>query len=123
MDLQADFKLITTGTPLENHLGELWNLFQFINPGLLGTAQQFQDRFSLYIEKYGDRDRREHLQKLIKPFILRRLKKDVLKDLPEKTEITLSIERSADEEAFYEALRRKALENIDTTNFKNEGGS
>lgn len=121
MDLQADFKLITTGTPLENHLGELWNLFQFINPGLLGTAQQFQDRFSLYIEKYGDIDRREHLQKLIRPFILRRLKRDVLKDLPEKTEITLSIERSIDEEAFYEALRRKALENIDTTNFKNEG--
>ncbi len=121
MDLQGDFKVITTGTPMENHLGELWNLFHFINPGLLGTAQQFQERFALPIEKWGDKEKREQLQKLIKPFILRRLKKEVLKDLPDKTEITLTIERSDAETAFYEALRRKALEAIQGGKFENEG--
>jgi SNF2 family DNA or RNA helicase len=121
MDLKGDFKLITTGTPMENHLGELWNLFNFINPGLLGSAQQFQERFALAIEKYGIKDRQEQLQKTIKPFILRRLKKDVLKDLPEKTEITLLVERSTAEEAFYEAIRRKALDNIHGQSFTNEG--
>ena len=121
MELQGDFKLITTGTPIENHLGELWNLFHFINPGLLGTAAQFQERYALPIEKWGDKDRRSQLQGLIKPFVLRRLKKDVLKDLPEKTEITLRVERGDVEEAFYEALRQKALEKIYAGKFENEG--
>jgi superfamily II DNA or RNA helicase len=121
MELQGDFKIITTGTPIENHLGELWNLFHFINPGLLGTAKMFQERFALPIEKWGDKEKRGQLQKLIKPFILRRLKKEVLKDLPEKTEITLRIERSDEESSFYEALRRKALDNIQGGKFENEG--
>lgn len=121
MDLQGNFKIITTGTPIENHLGELWNLFHFINPGLLGTAQMFQERFAMPIEKWADKEKRKHLQKIIRPFILRRLKKEVLKDLPEKTEITLSIERSESETTFYEALRRKALENIQGGKFEHEG--
>jgi len=121
MELQGDFRIITTGTPIENHLGELWNLFHFINPGLLGTAKMFQERFALPIEKWGDKEKRGQLQKLIKPFILRRLKKEVLKDLPEKTEITLRIERNEEESSFYEALRRKALENIQGGKFDNEG--
>ncbi len=121
MELQSDFKIITTGTPIENHLGELWNLFHFINPGLLGTAKMFQERFSLPIEKWGDKEKRGQLQKLIKPFILRRLKKEVLKDLPEKTEITLRIERSDAESSFYEALRRKALDSIQGGKFEHEG--
>jgi SNF2 family DNA or RNA helicase len=121
MELQGEFKIITTGTPIENHLGELWNLFHFINPGLLGTAQMFQERFAMPIEKWGDKEKRTQLQKLIKPFILRRLKKEVLKDLPEKTEITLRIERSEAETTFYEALRRKALENIQGGKFEHEG--
>jgi len=112
MGLQADFKLAMTGTPLENHLGELWNLFQFLNPGLLGSIEQFNERFALPIEKYQDDNRREQLRRLVQPFILRRRKDEVLKDLPEKTEITLTVELPPEERAFYEALRRNALEKL-----------
>jgi SNF2 family DNA or RNA helicase len=112
MQLQADFRMILTGTPLENHLGELWNLFQFINPGLLGTIEQFNEQFTLPIEKYRDEERREQLRKLAQPFILRRRKDEVLKELPEKTEVTLTVELPPEERAFYEALRRSAIEKL-----------
>lgn len=112
MQLQADFRMILTGTPLENHLGELWNLFQFINPGLLGTIEQFNDQFTLPIEKYRDEERRDQLRKLVQPFILRRRKDEVLKELPEKTEVTLTVELPPEERAFYEALRRSAIEKL-----------
>ena len=112
MDLQGDFKIAMTGTPVENHLGELWNLFQFINPGLLGSLDSFNKRFALPIEKNKDFNRREQLRKLLQPFILRRKKDEVLKDLPEKTEITLTATLSPEERAFYEALRRNAIEKL-----------
>lgn len=112
MNLNGDFKILTTGTPVENHLGELWNLFRFLNPGLLGSADRFNEKFAIPIEKNNDSERREQLKKLIQPFVLRRRKNQVLKDLPDKTEINLSVELSADERAFYEALRRNALERI-----------
>ena len=82
MSLQARFKLITTGTPIENHLGELWNLFHFINPGLLGSLNSFNERFAIPIERYQDREARLKLKKLIRPFILRRIKSEVLEELP-----------------------------------------
>ena len=112
MALQADFKLITTGTPIENHLGELWNLFNFINPGLLGSLSKFNERYALAIENNQDREVQQRLKKLLRPFILRRLKNDVLTELPPRTEVTLHIELSADERAFYEALRRNAMQAI-----------
>ena len=115
MQLQADFKIITTGTPIENHLGELWNLFNFLNPGLLGSLERFNETYAAPIERYQDRERRNQLRKLIQPFILRRRKNDVLDELPEKTEITLTVELSQEERAFYEALRRQAVENIENT--------
>ena len=121
MQLQGDFKMILTGTPLENHLGELWNLFQFINPGLLGSLERFNERFALPIEKYKDEDRRNQLRRLVQPFILRRRKDEVLQDLPEKTEITLSVELSQEEMVFYEALRRNALEKL-TADTDSQGG-
>ncbi len=111
--LQADFKIITTGTPLENHLGELWSLFEFINPGLLGAPDYFARQFIGPIERDKDPKRLESLRKLVQPFILRRLKKDHLKELPEKTEITLTVELTREEAAFYEALRRTAIERIE----------
>ncbi|MFK7983764.1 MAG: DEAD/DEAH box helicase [Saprospiraceae bacterium] len=114
MSLKGNFKVITTGTPIENHLGELWNLLNFINPGLLGTSQSFQEKYALPIEKYKNKDAQNSLKKLIQPFILRRRKNDVLEELPSKTEITLSVELSAEERAFYEALRQKALEQIES---------
>ncbi len=109
MNLQGGFKLLTTGTPIENHLGELWNLFRFINPGLLGSLESFNQRFANPIERYGDKQARNQLKKLIQPFLLRRTKNQVLQELPSRTEIVLQVDLSQEELAFYEALRREAL--------------
>ena len=118
MALNAKFKLITTGTPVENHLGELWNLFHFINPGLLGTLNRFNERFAIPIERYHNRDARLKLKKLIRPFILRRIKSQVLEELPSRTEVTLEVEMSEEEMLFYEALRQNALEVLENSQEK-----
>ncbi len=112
MSLNGKFKLLTTRTPIENHLGELWNLFNFIIPGLLNSLESFNQRFGFPIERYGDPVARRKLKKLIRPFILRRTKAQVLEELPPRTEITLQVEMSDDELALYEAMRRQALENL-----------
>ncbi len=116
MALQGGFRMTATGTPLENHLGELWNLFRFINPGLLGTADQFQLRFAGPIEKAQDRraelGARSRLRRLTQPFILRRTKSQVLSELPPRTEIVLPVELSEQESALYESLRREALDKL-----------
>ena len=113
MQLQGKFRVATTGTPIENHLGELWTLFTFLNPGLLGTFQRFNEKYTIPIAKNSDNERRQQLRRLIQPFILRRRKQEVLEELPPKTEVTLTVELSSGERAFYEALRQSALENID----------
>lgn len=112
MQLKGKFKIITTGTPVENHLGEFWTLFNFLNPGLLGSHKRFRERFALPIEKENDPDARKRLKKLIQPFILRRTKAQVLEELPSRTEVALKVEMSPKEAAFYEALRLQALENV-----------
>ncbi len=112
MALTGAFKLILTGTPIENHLGELWNLFQFINPGLLGSQEHFNKTFAIPIEKEGDTQAGKDLKRLIQPFILRRTKAQVLEELPPRTEIVLEIDLSREETAFYEALRQQALERL-----------
>lgn len=112
MNLQAKFKVITTGTPIENHLGELWNLFNFINPGLLGSLKNFNQNFALPIERHNNKDKRRILKKILQPFILRRLKSQVLEELPSRTEIVLKVEMSAEEAIFYEALRQESLASI-----------
>ena len=114
MKLQGDFKILTTGTPIENHLGEIWNLFNFINPGLLGSLDRFNNSYAVPIEKNQDMEKRQQLKRLLQPFILRRRKNDVLSELPEKTEVTLMVELSEEERSFYEALRRNALEKLAT---------
>jgi len=111
MALQADFKMIASGTPVENHLGELWNLFRFINPGLLGSKERFNQRFAGPIER-GDKTARLLLKKLIQPFILRRTKTQVLSELPSRTEITLQVDLSSEELHLYEALRQQAVESL-----------
>jgi hypothetical protein len=113
MGLKAKFKVVTTGTPIENHLGEFWTLFNFINPGLLGSKERFHTRFAGPIERSNDREARRRLKKLVQPFILRRLKSQVLEELPPRTEVMLQVELSPEETAFYEALRQKALERIE----------
>lgn len=112
MSLRGDFRLIATGTPIENHLGELWNLFRFINPGLLGSARQFKERYAVPIEQGEDELARHRLKTLIRPFILRRLKREVLTELPERTEITHLVEFNEEEKSFYEGLRKSALQRI-----------
>lgn len=114
MKLDAGFKMITTGTPIENHLGELWNLFRFINPGLLGSLDRFNQRFAVPIEQHRDSGARARLRQLLKPFILRRLKSEVLTELPPRTEITLELELGKAEAALYEAMRRQALERLES---------
>ena len=113
MSLTGSFKMIMTGTPIENHLGELWNLFRFINPGLLGSMEKFNNRFANPIERYGEREASSRLKKLIQPFVLRRKKSQVLEELPSRTEIVLQVEMSKEEMAFYETLRRQAIQTID----------
>lgn len=111
MRLKADFRFIASGTPVENHLGELWNLFRFINPGLLGSKEHFATTFSNPIES-GDKQARHYLKRLIQPFILRRTKTQVLSELPARTEIVLQVELSDQERHMYEALRQEALDKI-----------
>ncbi|MEW6221643.1 MAG: DEAD/DEAH box helicase, partial [Thermodesulfobacteriota bacterium] len=112
MSLEGGFRLITTGTPIENHLGELWTLFNFINPGLLGSQQGFNERFAIPIARAQDQEARKRLKRLIAPFILRRTKAQVLDELPPRTEVALQVEMSPAEAAFYEILRQEALERL-----------
>ncbi|MCF6313819.1 MAG: SNF2 family helicase [Verrucomicrobiales bacterium] len=118
--LQAGFCITTTGTPIENHLGELHSLFDFINPGLLGSADSFRKRFADPIEIRNNEWARNSLRRIVQPFILRRLKSEVLLDLPPRTEITLEVEMSPEETVFYEALRQNAVEAL-TNNSASSG--
>ena len=113
--LRADFRVVTTGTPIQNHVTDLYSLFSFINPGLLGSAEQFRRNFARAAEGNVDAavQARMRLRRLVAPFILRRLKSEVLDDLPPRTEITLHVEMSPAEASFYEALRRRAMEDLE----------
>nr|VFK29947.1 MAG: Superfamily II DNA or RNA helicase, SNF2 family [Candidatus Kentron sp. MB] len=115
MALSGAFRMIATGTPIENHLGELWNLFRFLNPGLLGSLEKFNQRFAIPVERYGEKAVGKQLRKLIAPFILRRTKAQVLEELPARTEIVLHVEMSPEEATFYETLRQQALWQIEET--------
>jgi superfamily II DNA or RNA helicase len=111
--LQAGFRLALTGTPVENYLDELWSLFNFVNPGVLGSREGFQKRFAKPIERDRDPHARQALRALIRPFLLRRTKAAVLSELPPRTEQTLNVEMAEPERAFYEALRQQSLERIE----------
>ncbi|MGQ0799695.1 MAG: SNF2-related protein [Pseudomarimonas sp.] len=108
--LNADFRMAATGTPLENHLGELWSLFRVLNPGLLGSEEQFRRRFLQPLERDPRAPQRETLRRLIGPFLLRRTKAEVLSELPPRTEIVISVEPSDGEARLLAALRRQAVQ-------------
>jgi superfamily II DNA or RNA helicase len=110
--LRAGRKIAVTGTPLENHLGELWAQFDCVLPGLLGDARAFARHFRTPIEKHGDRQRQEQLNRRIAPFVLRRTKTQVAQDLPPKTEIVRSLELSGKQRALYETLRLSMHEKV-----------
>ena len=122
MKLSGSFRMITTGTPIENHLGELWNLFQFINPGLLGSSRSFAKRFAAAAHRSEGADSRRRLKGLIRPFVLRRTKSAVLDELPSRTEITIRVKMSDDERALYEAVRLNAVENAEAAGTKGGKG-
>jgi superfamily II DNA or RNA helicase len=107
--LSADFRFALTGTPVENHLGELWSLFRAVAPGLLGSWEQFRERFVQPIERLGDKQQARTLSRLIRPFVLRRTKAEVAKDLPPRTEVEVDVELSPRERALYEDARLNAL--------------
>jgi len=104
-DVRCSHRLCLTGTPMENHLGELWALFDFLMPGFLATNKQFTQRFRTPIEKFGDLEQRQRLVRRIAPFMLRRGKAEVLKELPAKTEILRSVALDTKQAALYESIR------------------
>jgi superfamily II DNA or RNA helicase len=108
-NIDANWRLGLSGTPLENHLGELWSLFRTLSPGLLGSWERFRTRFAEPIERHKDDDRRESLAKLVRPFILRRTKSNVLTELPPRTEVTLFAEMGTAERKRYEDARVAAI--------------
>lgn len=110
--LNAGFRLACTGTPLENHLGELWSLFRVLNPGLLGSEDSFRRRFLAPLERDPRAPQREVLRRLVAPFLLRRTKAEVLSELPPRTEIVLQVAPSAEEARLLAALRRQAMERL-----------
>ena len=103
--LQADYRLCLTGTPIENHLGELWSQFHFLMPGLLGDEKRFRHLFRRPIENQDDHHRQKQLKQRVAPFILRREKAQVAQELPEKTEIIADVELSGGQQQLYETVR------------------
>lgn len=108
MKLKSQNRVILTGTPIQNYLSELWNLFQFLNPGLLGTFDSFMKKYIIPIEQDSDKERQRQLKRMITPFLLRRTKAEVIEELPEKTDITLHISLDNKETAAYETMREAA---------------
>ncbi len=111
-EIPARRRLAMTGTPLENHLGELWAQFDAVEPGLLGNDKHFTRFYRTPIEKHADVERRERLGRRIAPLLLRRRKEDVLDDLPEKTVVTHAIELDGAQRELYESLRLAQHERV-----------
>lgn len=118
--LNADHRLALSGTPIENNLTELYSLFRFLNPGMLGDLDEFNRRYVIPIQKENDNDATLSLRRRIFPFMLRRLKKDVLTELPDRVEQTLYTEMEAPHRELYEQRRRYYLERINE-NIENQG--
>ncbi len=104
-DLQARQRLCLSGTPLENHLGELWSQFHFLLPGWLGDSKTFNRDYRTPIEKHANSERMQHLTARIKPFLLRRKKDQVATELPPKTEIVHWVDLSDGQRDVYETVR------------------
>ena len=101
--ISARARFALTGTPMENHLGELWSIFDFLMPGFLFTYQKFKKTFETPIVRDGSREALERLHRMIGPFLLRRLKKDVLKELPSKMETVLYSRMEGEQKRIYTA--------------------
>ncbi|MBX9573670.1 MAG: DEAD/DEAH box helicase [Candidatus Obscuribacterales bacterium] len=111
-ELKAKNKICATGTPLQNHLGELWSQFHFLIPPLLGNKDKFKSEYRNPIEKIGDETARHRLVKLVSPFILRRTKKEVVTELPEKSTMIKFVELEGLQRDLYETVRVMTAKNI-----------
>lgn len=112
MLLKCKHRLALSGTPIENNLFELYSLFRFLNPTMFGTKDEFIKNYIYPIHNFNDAEARKELQKKITPFVLRRLKKDVATDLPEKNEQILYVNMDTEHALFYEARRKYYFETI-----------
>src|SRR5450432_802588 len=110
--LQAKHRLCMSGTPLQNNTFDIFAQMNFLNPGMLGSLEFFRQEFAVPIDKFGEQDRKEHLRKLLYPFILRRTKEQVAKDLLEKTETILFCEMEDEQRKVYEAYRNDYRDKI-----------
>ncbi len=123
-EVESEFRIALTGTPVENRLSELWAIMDFLNPGYLGPLNFFKRRFATPIEKYGDVDSLKTLRSLVQPFILRRLKTDrtIIQDLPDKQEMTVFCGLTAEQARLYQKLVDETLGEIDeATGVKRRG--
>lgn len=119
--VNADFRMALTGTPIENHLGELWSILDYLMPGFLYNYSKFQKEYETPIANQQDNGAMDRLRRMIHPFILRRLKKDVLKELPEKLEEAIVVKMEGEQKALYEAYAsrlRLSLEQKDDSEFR-----
>ena len=103
--LQAKSRLCMSGTPLQNNTFDIYAQMNFLNPGMLGSVEFFRNEFATPIDKFGEQVQKEHLKKLLYPFILRRTKEQVAKDLPDKTETILFCEMEDEQRKIYDAYR------------------
>jgi non-specific serine/threonine protein kinase len=113
--LPSPRKVALTGTPVENHLGELWSIMEILNPSLLGSAASFRERFVIPVERFRDEEAAEQLRRLTRPFILRRLKTDrsIVPDLPEKMEMNELCTLTKEQVTLYQAVVDDMLRRID----------
>ena len=102
-EIRSEFRLALTGTPVENRLSELWSIFDFLMPGFLYSYEKFRKEIELPAVQYSNSDAMERLQTMIRPFVLRRLKRDVLKDLPDKLEKDMFSPLESEQKELYEA--------------------
>jgi len=116
-ELYAKYRLVLTGTPIENSLSDLWSQMNFINDGMLGNKQFFKEKFITPIEKANDKLQSERLKKIISPFMLRRTKDEVAKDLPTLSEQTIYCQQNEEQKSIYEEvkskIRNKIIEDIE----------
>jgi len=105
--LNSRNRICLSGTPLQNNTFDIYAQMNFLNPGMLGSVEHFRNEFATPIDKFGEQDRKEHLRKVLYPFILRRTKEQVAKDLPEKTETILFCEMQNEQREIYDAFRNE----------------
>jgi non-specific serine/threonine protein kinase len=110
--LHAKHRLCMSGTPLQNNTFDIFAQMNFLNPGMLGSIEFFRQEFAIPIDKFGEPDRKDHLRKLLYPFILRRTKEQVARDLPEKTETILFCEMEGEQRKIYDAYRNDYRDRI-----------